>query len=163
MAIVTIVCIAIVIVCGIVLLILSLLLPLPFAIAICHNLITTVIMITIAPGLGRPRQGYSAQSSSTFSMPFLTFSLYQCSTFTFSLSTFSPLVFLDATIVSLGITLCTFSPASLHNWLPTGSSVISSFTACSYSLAGLSAPKRDYALFSDATVVNSTAILVQLI
>ena len=63
--------------------------------AFCHNLITTVIMITIAPGPGRPRQGYSGQSSSTFSMPFLTFSLYQCSTFTFSLSTFSPLVFLD--------------------------------------------------------------------
>ena len=162
MAIVTIVCIAIVIVCGIVLLILSLLLPLPFAIAICHNLITTVIMITIAPGLGRPRQEYSAQSSSTFSMPFLTFSLYQFSTFTFSLSTFSPLVFLDATIVSLGITLCTFSPASLHNWLPTGSSVISSFH-CLLKFPGWSVPKRDYALFSDATVVNSTAILVQLI
>ena len=88
-----------------------------------HNLITTVI----APGPGRPRQGYSAQSSSTFSMPFLTFSLYQCCTFSSVPLFHFPLSLHLCFLVTLGITLCTFSPASLHNWLPTGSSVISSF------------------------------------
>ena len=100
--------------------------------AFCHNLITTVIMITIAPGPGRPRQGYSGQSSSTFSMFFhtfltFTFSLYQCCTFSSVPLFHFPLSLHLFFLMSLGITLCTFSPASLHNWLPTGSSVISSF------------------------------------